>query len=172
MLKITITKRLCPWTSLHFSTGSCRTSTSLNLLKWFRNVVLPLPIFPSTITVKGLLALVCFLPSMVLKNDFTGLGESKKDKTNRQERRCTNEPHCTDEWQKDLRAKITAETGPDKTQISRRINTCGNSNCENKSRFLLCYSIPLKKDFRIQCNKALFQLMRLLISERVTYKRN
>lgn len=124
-----ITNRLCPWTSLHFSTGSWRTSTSLNLLKWLRNVVFPLPIFPSTITVKGLLALVCFLPSMVLKNDFTGLGESKKFKTNRQERRYTSERHCTDKWnwQKELRAKITAETGHDRTRISRQINTCGGT---------------------------------------------
>ena len=47
------TSKLWPWTFLHLSTGSWRTSTPLNCWKWLRNVVLPLPILPSTMTLKG-----------------------------------------------------------------------------------------------------------------------
>lgn len=38
---------------LHSSTGSVIRQTSLNFSKCLRNVVLPLPIFPSTKTVNG-----------------------------------------------------------------------------------------------------------------------
>lgn len=46
-----LTKRLYPLTFLHLSTGSCKTSTSLNLAKCCSSVDFPLPMFPSMLTV-------------------------------------------------------------------------------------------------------------------------
>jgi hypothetical protein len=48
-----ITKRLNPLALRHKLTGSGIVMTWGMLLKWFSSVVLPLPMFPSTITVKG-----------------------------------------------------------------------------------------------------------------------
>ena len=60
-----LTKKFVPLTLRHSSTGSANVTTFSRAAKCFRKVVLPLPMFPSTKTVKGW---VCVEPpDMLLK---------------------------------------------------------------------------------------------------------
>lgn len=69
------TSRFVPDTSRQSSTGSSNTVTLSNFLKWLRNVVLPLPILPSTHTVNGRLYNLLTEPDIFIKASRVALPE-------------------------------------------------------------------------------------------------